>query len=124
MHPDQTNNKTATDVVVPGGQQIYIRPNGALSYTQAHSAFKPVGSIETGFTYTPGPQFGFFGVTLPGAAGLLACPTGPKATGPWQVFVNIKGLKDSDVAGGKISNCLGMNAIAPKANGASAWQYT
>ncbi|MCJ1468044.1 hypothetical protein MMC07_006670 [Pseudocyphellaria aurata] len=114
-------------VVVPGGQQMFIRSNGALGYTQAHSAAIPSGAITTGFTFAPasaGTDFGTFGVNLPGAAGLLACPAGPDFTAPYQVFVNLKGLKDADVAGGKISKCIGFNAIAPKASGANAWQYT
>lgn len=106
---------------------MYIRSNGALGYTQAHSASIPTGAMTTGFTFTPasaGSQFGFFGVNLPGSAGLLACPTGENFSGPYQVFVNLKNLKDSDVAGGKINKCIGFNAIAPTATGADAWQYT
>ncbi|MCJ1269421.1 hypothetical protein MMC22_009313 [Lobaria immixta] len=125
---DQAHPGTAAmDVVVPGGQQMFIRSNGALGYTQAHSASIPTGAITTGFTYTPpsgGAQFGTFGVSLPGSAGLLACPTGANFSGPYQVFVNLKNLKDSDVAGGKINKCIGMNALAVSTNGADAWQYT
>ncbi|OGM45715.1 IgE-binding protein [Aspergillus bombycis] len=29
------------NVMVPGGQQVYVDPNGALSFTQAHSAYIP-----------------------------------------------------------------------------------
>lgn len=103
---------------------MYIRKNGALGFTQAHSALIPEGAFVTGFTFTPGEQFGHFGVSLPGSAGLLACPSGPNYTGPWQVFANLKGLKDSDVTGGKISKCLGINAIAANTTSPGAWQYT
>lgn len=72
---------TLLDVLVPGGQRMYIRPNGALGYTQAHSGSIPTGSTVTGFTYTPGIKFGTFGINLPGAAGLLACPTGKTFAG-------------------------------------------
>lgn len=115
------------DVVVPGGQQMFIRSNGALGYTQAHSGAIPTGAISTGFTFTPasaGAQFGNFGVNLPGSAGFLACPSGPDFHPPYQVFVNLKGLKDADVAGGKISKCIDFNVIAPQASGPDAWQYT
>lgn len=106
---------------------MYIRSNGALGYTQAHSASIPTGAITTGFTFAPasgGAEFGTFGVSLPGSAGLLACPTGANFSGPYQVFVNIKNLKDSDVAGGKINKCIGFNAITVGTNGADAWQYS
>ncbi|XHF98387.1 hypothetical protein AWENTII_001940 [Aspergillus wentii] len=41
---------TGLNVEVPGGQQVYINPDGALSFTQAHSAYIPPrfhsGSIQ------------------------------------------------------------------------------
>ena len=103
---------------------MYIRPNGALGYTQAHSSSIPTGSLVAGFTYTPGTNFGTFGINLPGAAGLLACPTGKNFSGPYQVFANIKNLRDKDVPGGKINKCLGFNALAGAYEGVGAWQYT
>ena len=103
---------------------MYIRSNGALGYTQAHSASFPTGSTQTGFTFTPGTNFGTFSVSLPGSAGLIACPTGANFSGPYQVFANIKGLKDSDVPGGKINKCIGFDALTGAQNGAVAWQYT
>ncbi|MCJ1269128.1 hypothetical protein MMC22_009017 [Lobaria immixta] len=125
---DQAHPGTAAmDVFVPGGQQIYIRSNGALGYTQAHSASIPPRAITTGFTYTRprrGAQFGTFDVSLPGSTGLLACPLGARFSGPYQVFVNLNGLKDSDVAGGKINKCISFYALAIPTNGPDAWQYT
>ncbi|KAI0192776.1 hypothetical protein F4808DRAFT_442742 [Astrocystis sublimbata] len=38
------------DVTVPGGQQVYVAPDGALSYTQAHSAAIPADSVLIGFS--------------------------------------------------------------------------
>lgn len=102
---------------------MYIRSNGALGYTQAHSASIPAGAYTTGFTFTPGENFGYFSVNLPGSAGLIACPAGPNYSYPYQVFANLKGLKDSDVAGGNISKCIGFNALTSK-NAVNSWQYT
>ncbi|KAI1181129.1 hypothetical protein F4777DRAFT_3308 [Nemania sp. FL0916] len=42
------------DTTVPGGQQVYIGPDGSLSYTQAHSAAIPAGSTTTGFSRDQG----------------------------------------------------------------------
>ncbi len=104
---------------------MYIRPNGALSYTQAHSAFIPEGSYRTGFTFTPGEQFGHFGVNVDGSTGLLACPAGgANASFPYQIFANLRSLKDEDVPGGEVAECLGLNAIAIPVEGVRAWQYT
>lgn len=36
-------------VEVPGGQAVYIAPNGQVKYTQAHSAYMPPGSIVGGW---------------------------------------------------------------------------
>ncbi|KAG5986150.1 hypothetical protein E4U43_005640, partial [Claviceps pusilla] len=38
------------NVIVPGGQQIYIAPDSSLSFTRPHSAYIPPGSVVTGFT--------------------------------------------------------------------------
>ncbi|CAG8960736.1 hypothetical protein HYFRA_00002272 [Hymenoscyphus fraxineus] len=36
-------------VAVPGGQQVYVAPSGALGYTPPHTTSKPEGSIVDGF---------------------------------------------------------------------------
>lgn len=51
-------------VMVPGGQQIYIEPTGALGFTQAHSASLPSGSYLTGWTKTNTPGGGSANKTL------------------------------------------------------------
>jgi hypothetical protein len=46
---------TRSQVEVPGGQQIFVNLNGALGFTQAHSAYVPPGAYIGGFfnlTYT------------------------------------------------------------------------
>lgn len=35
---------------------VYLAPGGALSYTQAHSAYIPPGSTITGFSREQGPE--------------------------------------------------------------------
>ncbi|KAI0097989.1 hypothetical protein GGR51DRAFT_566031 [Nemania sp. FL0031] len=45
-------------VTVPGGQQVYVAPDGSLSYTQAHSAYVPEGSLVTGFSREQSVAFG------------------------------------------------------------------
>ena len=36
-------------VEVPGGQQTFVRPEGSIGYTQAHSASVPAGAYRGGF---------------------------------------------------------------------------
>ncbi|KAI1755747.1 hypothetical protein F4782DRAFT_366816 [Xylaria castorea] len=45
-------------VSVPGGQQVYVAPDGSLSYTQAHSAAMPANSTVTGFSRERSEAFG------------------------------------------------------------------
>ncbi|KAI0447264.1 hypothetical protein F4803DRAFT_546478 [Xylaria telfairii] len=46
------------EVSVPGGQQVYVAPDGTLSYTQAHSAAIPPGSTVVGFSRQRSEAFG------------------------------------------------------------------
>lgn len=86
-------------VIVPGGQQVYVAPDGALSYTQAHSAYVPEGSVRDGWSRTEGEYFG----NLAFKDGLIACPTEGNGNG-WQVFGKLEGV-------GFKPECLGFNAL-------------
>ncbi|KAH8165103.1 hypothetical protein CIB48_g3130 [Xylaria polymorpha] len=48
------DTRIGLQVEVPGGQQVYIGPDGALSFTPAHSAYIPPGSIVNGFSREQG----------------------------------------------------------------------
>ena len=101
---------------VPGGQQAYIQKNGALGYTQAHSASIPEGASRTGFSYTApaeGQSFGYLSYKENGATGFVACTADD---GTYQVF--------ADVDGGDFSNCLGFDALASPYSGKPAWEFT
>jgi hypothetical protein len=92
-------------VIVPGGQQVYVAPDGALSYTGAHSAYIPTGSIVDGFSReqpSGGSQFG----TLNFDTGFVACPAAGEGQG-YQVFGQVNG-------GTYGSACLGFNALTGK----------
>ncbi|KAL8811323.1 MAG: hypothetical protein Q9200_001880 [Gallowayella weberi] len=127
----QAGGGTASlDVVVPGGQQIYVAPNGKLSYTIAHSAYIPPNSAVQTFNATSGTvnenlgQLTFQGL---GGSGFLACPSkksNGKWGGPYQVFVDVKALSDKDVPSGCKKDCLGFNALTAPYTGAPVWQYT
>ncbi|KAL1953326.1 hypothetical protein VTO42DRAFT_3006 [Malbranchea cinnamomea] len=118
------------DVLVPGGQQIYVDPNGALSFTQAHSVYIPPGSLIGGFTYTPHdtePGRGTWGFNGGGATGWMACPDSKDTESPrWQVFA---ALRNATVPTGNVDDCLGFTAMALQytsapEEGPAAWQYT
>lgn len=86
-------------VVVPGGQQVYVAPDGSLSYTVAHSASIPAGSITDQFSRTAGTSFGYLNFET----GFVACPVGGAGTG-YQVYGQTQTFEAS-------SECLGFSAL-------------
>ncbi|EXJ75526.1 uncharacterized protein A1O5_00032 [Cladophialophora psammophila CBS 110553] len=110
----------AMGALVPGGQHLYVTPNGEVGYTQAHSTFMPEGSVQCPFTYSkaPGATIGRLGLRAFGASGLIACPT---YGGPWQVFAN---LKNMTAPRGNASQCLGFDPLALNTADIGVWQYT
>jgi hypothetical protein len=110
------------DTEVPGGQQIYVNPQGALSFTQAHSIYIPTGSSYGPFNYSPGQPFGHYTFEGWGATGFMACPNTVGNPSSWQVFAAIQ---NATVPTGDVSDCLGFDAAAIAYNGSvPAWQYT
>lgn len=109
--------------MVPGGQQAYINPDGALSYTQAHSAYIPPGSAVGSLDYVPGDPWDHYTFTGWGAQGFMACPADDNR---WRVFAAVQ---NATVPSGNVEDCLGFSAIALPWNGQDgfstpAWQYT
>lgn len=94
---------------------MYVQANGALGFTQAHSANTPPGSVLSPFTFVPGTSFGTLGFTGLGSNGFVACPT--NGTFPFQIFAN--------VAGGNFDSCIGLDALTTDfTGGPHAWEYT
>ena len=106
------------DVEVPGGQQIYVDPSGALSFTQAHSAFIPAGSALGGLQYEAGQPWSHYTFNGWGASGFMACPTDDNR---WQVYA---AMQNATVPSGNVDDCLGFSAMALTYTGpVPAWQY-
>lgn len=107
--------------MVPGGQQMYVEPSGAVGFTQAHSIYIPPGSYIGGFKYEPGDEdHGTYTFTGWDATGFMACPVPDRES--LQVFANIK---NATVPSGNIDDCLGFVAMAFEYDGPmAAWQYT
>lgn len=82
---------------------VYVAPDGALSYTQAHSAYVPEGSVRDGWTRTaredPTDPLG----SLAFEGGLIACPRNESQ--PWQVYGEVEGWT------APTKGCLGFSAI-------------
>jgi hypothetical protein len=109
-------------VVVPGGQQVYVAPSGALMFTEAHTAAIPDGSVTEPFTFSlePNAQYGVVGTNALGADGFMACPT--EGSIAYQVFANVA---TAEVPLGNVDDCVVVQPLAiPYTLGtAAAWQY-
>ncbi|KAL4929212.1 putative IgE binding protein [Aspergillus undulatus] len=114
-------NGASLSVVVPGGQQVYVAPSGALKFTQAHSANIPPGSSLGPFEVdapAEGSAFGYYSYTGWGTDGFMACPTDDNR---WQVF---GALQNATVPSGDVNDCLGFSALAiPTNQTGQTWQY-
>lgn len=109
--------------MVPGGQSVYVLPDGTLGSTPAHCDFSPEGSRFEGFNaIAPDSPYNPGSLTFDGAD-FLACPTNG-TSGPYQVFVNTDGISDSDVPC-SLWECISfVGATFRNTNdSASAWQY-
>lgn len=104
------------NVETPGGQLVYVKPNGALSYTPAHASgqVNNNGGSGNGFSYVDGTdghpgQFRFQGWSW------FACPV-EGMDDKWQVFAN--------VPGSHVEGCIDIDALGtPYTEGVAAWQY-
>ncbi|OCL02744.1 carbohydrate-binding module family 52 protein [Glonium stellatum] len=100
---------------VPGGQQWYVDPSGALAFTAPHSAFIPSGSQIGGFAaYQNGGL-----VNLGSPFGFYACPhVSQSVVVYWDIFQQIAGVTVS-------SSCVGVNILVhPVEDAEYAWEYT
>ncbi|KAI1141929.1 hypothetical protein F5Y05DRAFT_210281 [Hypoxylon sp. FL0543] len=109
------NNTIALDVIVPGGQQVYIAADGSLSYTAAHSATLPEGAVTTGFERTRSESFGAPVVLSHSGQSWLMCPVteGEPRERTYQLYV-----------GSGPDGCLSTGVRTYTASGPDAWEYT
>jgi hypothetical protein len=101
---------------------MYVRVDGSLGFTKAHSSLYPAGAIIGGdltYSKTGGAQFGSLGTRAFGARGFIACPTKDQG---YQVFAAIA---NASYPGGSLATCLGFEALAIDDADTSegAWEY-
>ena len=99
------------NVEVPGGQQIYVAPNGAVSFTQAHSGLAPTGSIFAGFSVEDDGGLTFAG------GDFLSCPPVDQ-TQNYQLYAAAIATPSDD--------CISIRLLtaATTTDDFGAWQYT
>ncbi|CAK7199456.1 hypothetical protein SEUCBS139899_002136 [Sporothrix eucalyptigena] len=121
LAPDASagGSEPAMDVIVPGGQVVYLDPSGAVGYTQAHSASIPTGSTQGGLAAYSGGGF----VNLnSGGYGWVACPSTSSAggSGGYTLFA----VDSANQA--TLASCTPINLkvnVQPSGT-VGAWQYT
>ena len=96
---------------MPGGQQIYVAPNGAVGYTQAHSGLAPPGSVFDGFSLNNGELL-FQG------ASFFALPPADNSSNPQLYAIAL--LTQDDGAGYPVK----LTTSSGNQPGYAAWQYT
>ncbi|KAH6663191.1 hypothetical protein B0J14DRAFT_609528 [Halenospora varia] len=109
------NNTLSLDVAVPGGQQVFVTPEGAIGYTPAHSTFKPTGSVLDGWDRF---QSEAGGAPVPmnfQSNSFLACPVNATESGVYQVFARSLRTDGTD--------CTLFQWRTYTASGVDAWQY-
>jgi hypothetical protein len=82
--PNTANSTLSMYVSVPGGQQAYVAPGGAIKYTTPHSGYTPPDSVRTGFEYLPSTTKGGVGKLTFEGLDFWACP--PSGSTGYEVF--------------------------------------
>ncbi|KAF2671555.1 hypothetical protein BT63DRAFT_369266 [Microthyrium microscopicum] len=103
---------------VPGGQQVYVAPNGLLKYTVPHSGNIPEGSLTTGLivnatTAQLNRYYTFWMCNL------------PEDSNVWQVWLQYEDEKGSIRIGGQGDKnaCTRFVLISEPVQGIGAWEY-
>ena len=96
---------------MPGGQQYYVEPTGALGFTMAHSGSYPPGSLFGIDAYEKG------GFILANSVGWKACPTN-KTGFDYQIYAQLPSVKLAP-------ECVGIDIAVKDWNGTSpaVWEY-
>ncbi|KAI5269964.1 hypothetical protein E4T47_06654 [Aureobasidium subglaciale] len=104
---------------VPGGQQVYISPEGLLTYTLPHSAAIPLGSQVTGFAISPANQTGkFFDFWL------CSVDAEYKVWRIWAEYRDEEGaVKQNGYTGENACTMVSLLASDVEGDGYGAWQY-
>ena len=114
---------------VPGGQSVYLAPDGSLRYTQPHSQYIIPGSLICPLSFTEVRDSDASKVLVAGfgSTGFMACPmlSSNRVRQQWQVYANTVNAS-VPLRHGNSSSCFDFEAIGiEKTMDASeiAWEY-
>ncbi|KAE8445167.1 hypothetical protein EG329_013664 [Mollisiaceae sp. DMI_Dod_QoI] len=106
----------ALSVGVPGGQLVYVEPNGALGFTTPHSNAIPSDSYTSPFQYTAQCSGGTVGKLTFEDKAFNACLVDGQED-VYQIFANA-------VAGQSQTDCIGIAIGTAEVSGPIAFEYS
>lgn len=113
--PNEAASVISLLTAVPGGQQVYVAPDGQLGYTQAHSGSMPPGSVTTPFQYIPESEPNRVGSLTFNGGFWVACQA-PEGNGVYQIYAQAASSFSR-------TDCTSISFSTSSYQGNSAWQY-
>lgn len=114
---------------MPGGQDIYLAPDGSLRYTPPHSVYMVPGSLSCPLSFTKAKDSDASEVMVAGfgATGFMACPmlSSKRVPQQWQVYANTLNAS-VPLRHGNSSSCWVFEAVGIEkqiSHYAAAWEY-
>ncbi|KAG4413622.1 hypothetical protein IFR04_013244 [Cadophora malorum] len=106
--------------VVPGGQRVFVRSDGSLGFTQAHSAALPDDAYTSPFEYTPQTSEGSTGTLTFEGKSFSACPDGtfgPSGRAVYKLYADA--VKPEERA----EDCIGVGFATAIYTGPIPYEY-
>ncbi|GES58098.1 hypothetical protein ATEIFO6365_0004024900 [Aspergillus terreus] len=115
------DDKVFLNAAVPGGQQVYVSPQGQLTYTQPHSAYIPTGSLTSLASWSAASGASFLNPFL--TFWLCNTEAHPNAWSVWLEYTN--GTTGSITNNGSNGSnaCTRIALEAKPYKGDAAWEF-
>jgi hypothetical protein len=114
---DPTGKTLSLNVAVPGGELVYVAPNGELGYTLPHSASYPQGSSITPFACKSPPRESGVRLLTFQNGDFHACPITSQEE-IYQIFATAYGDH-----GKYQKDCISLVFVTAEYQGDQAWEY-
>ncbi|EAU30387.1 predicted protein [Aspergillus terreus NIH2624] len=115
------DDKVFLNAVVPGGQQVYVSPQGQLTYTQPHSAYIPTGSLTSLASWSAASGASFLNPFL--TFWLCNTEANPNAWSVWLEYTNgTTGAITNNGSNGS-NACTRIALEAKPYKGDAAWEF-
>ncbi|KAG2412884.1 hypothetical protein HFD88_010441 [Aspergillus terreus] len=116
------DDKVFLNAVVPGGQQVYVSPQGQLTYTQPHSAYIPTGSLTSLASWSAASGASFLNPFL--TFWLCNTEANPNAWSVWLEYTNgTTGAITNNGSNGS-NACTRIALEAKPYKGDAAWEFS